>query len=202
VQVQAEQSYISGIGNSRQLRNFMETSDEGDVSTVVELDNMFVVARLAEIQPEGYRSFEEVRTEIEPRAKLEKKKEVQRGRMESAYANSGYDGLASALGVTERVVTGVTYDTRSVAELGSDPVFKGTVLSMNADQTSGIIEGTNAVFVVRVTGVTEPTPITDAEKTQLRTQLSNQLKTQATRQWLTALRDKADITDNRRFFAQ
>lgn len=202
VQAQAEQSYVSGIGNSRLLRNFMESSREGNVSDVIELDDIFVTAQLASIQPEGYRSFEEVKAEIEPRAKLEKKKQIQLAKMEKAFAANGYDGLAQALGVSERVVTGVTYATRSVAELGNDPIFKGTVLSMNADQTSGIVEGTNAVFVVRVTSVTEPPPISEVEKTQLQSQLSNEMKTQATRQWIAALREKADIEDNRRFFAQ
>ncbi len=202
VQAQAEQSYISGIGNSRLLRNFMEASREGDVSDVIELDNMFVTAQLASIQPEGYRSFEDVKAEIEPRAKLEKKKMKQLAKMEKAFAANGYDGLAQALGVSERVVTGVTHATRSVAELGNDPIFKGTELSMKADQTSGIVEGTNAVFVVRVTSVTEPAPISEIEKTQLKSQLSNEMKTAATREWIAALREKADIEDNRRFFSQ
>ncbi len=126
----------------------------------------------------------------------------QLAKMEKAFAANGYDGLAQALGVSERVVTGVTHATRSVAELGNDPIFKGTVLSMKADQTSGIVEGTNAVFVVRVTSVTEPAPISEIEKTQLKSQLSNEMKTAATREWIAALREKADIEDNRRFFSQ
>ena len=202
VQVQDGQSFISGIGNSRQLVNFMESSGEEAISPVIELDNLFIVAQLAEILPEGFRSFEEVQTEIEPRAKLEKKKEYQRARMEKALANSGFDGLAQALGVSERTATGITSSTRSVADLGNDPVFKGTVLSMNEGQTSGIVEGVNAVFVALATKVNEPAPITDADRNQLRTQLANQLKAQATREWLATLRDQADIEDNRRFFSQ
>ena len=202
VQVQTEQSYISGIGNSRQLRNFMEAGQTESISPVVELDDIFVVAELAAITPEGYRSFEDVKTEIEPRAKLEKKKGVQYAKMKRAFDASGFDGLASALGATERSVTGVTYNTRSVAELGSDPIFKGTVLSMEADQTSGVIEGQNGVFVVKAVSVEQPAEITDVTRNQLENQLTTQLRQQATREWLASLRDKADITDNRRFFQQ
>ncbi|MFK7846901.1 MAG: peptidylprolyl isomerase [Rhodothermales bacterium] len=202
VQVQSEQTYISGIGNSRLLRNFMESSGEGAISESIELDDAFVVAQLAEITPEGYRSFEEVKAEIEPRAKIEKKKAYQAAKMQKAFDTNGFDGLATALGTTERVVTAVTYNTRSVAELGSDPVFKGTVLSMGNDQTSTVVEGQNGVFVVRTTKVDAPAEITDVERTQLQTQLSTQLKQQATREWLASLRDRADIDDNRRFFSQ
>ena len=202
VQVQTEQTYISGIGNSRQLRNFMESSGVESISPVVELDDIFVVAQLAAITPEGYRSFEDVKTEIEPRAKLEKKKGVQLAKMQAAFDANGFDGLAQALGATERSVTAVTYNTRSVAELGSDPIFKGTVLSMASDEVSGVVEGQNGVFVVKATKVEEPTDMTDVQRSQIQNQLDTQLKQQATREWLAALRDQADIEDNRRFFQQ
>ena len=202
VQVQTEQTYISGIGNSRQLRNFMESSGVDAISPVVELDEAFVVAQLSKVSPEGYRTFDEVKAEIEPRAKLEKKKDYQYAKMKKAFDATGFDGLAQALGTTERVVTAVTYNTRSVAELGSDPVFKGTVLGMGNDQTSGVIKGQNGAFVVKATKVDAPAELTEVQRTQLETQLETQLKQQATREWLTSLRDKADIDDNRRFFSQ
>ncbi len=202
VQVQDEQTYISGIGNSRQLRNFIESSNVGNISPVVELDNMFIVAMLDAITPEGYRSFDEVSAEIEPRAKLEKKKAVQYEKMKRAYDRVGFDGLAQAVGATERVVTAVTYNTRSVAELGSDPIFKGTVLSMGADQNSGVIKGQNGAFVVKATKVDEPAPISEAQRTQIENQLSTRLKQEAIQQWIANLRENADIEDNRRFFQQ
>lgn len=202
VQVQDGQTYISGIGNSRQLRNFMESANVGNLSPVIELDNAFVVAQLEAETPEGYRSFEEVKAEIEPRARLEKKKEVQYEKMKAAFDKTGFDGLAQELGTTERVVTAVTYNTRSVAELGSDPIFKGTVLNMSDGQTSGVIQGQNGVFVVRATRVEEPAPITDVQRTQIETQLSTRLKQEAIQQWLADLRENADIEDNRRFFQQ
>ncbi|MEM8486314.1 MAG: peptidylprolyl isomerase [Bacteroidota bacterium] len=202
VQVQSEQTYISGIGNSRQLRNFMESSGVDAISPVVELDEAFVVAQLAAETPEGYRTFEDVKAEIEPRAKLEKKKAYQYAKMKRAFDASGFDGLASSLNTTERIVTAVTHNTRSVAELGNDPIFKGTVLSLEDGQTSNVIEGQNGVFVVRATKVEKPAEISDVQRTQLETQLSTQLKQQATSQWLSSLRDKADIEDNRRFFSQ
>lgn len=202
VQVQSEQTYISGIGNSRQLRNFMESSGVGSISPLVELDNAFVVSQLAEETPEGYRSFEEVKAEIEPRAKIEKKKAYQLAKMQRVFDASGFDGLATRLGTTERNVTAVTHNTRSVAELGSDPIFKGTVLGMGADEVSGVVEGQNGVFVVKATKVDGPGDLSDTERTQIEARLENQLKQQATREWLAELRDRADIEDNRRFFSQ
>ena len=200
VQVQEDQSFISGIGTSRQLLNFIEFANEGKISDVLQLDQIFVVAQLTEIIPEGYRSFEEVQTQLEPRLRTEKKKEIQRARMEQALASSGFDNLASALGVSERTTAGFTHETRSIPDLGNAPVFKGTVFAMTEGQTSGIVEGRNGVFVVQVNNVEEPAAITELQKTQLETQLITDLRNKTTQQWLASLREDADIDDNRRFF--
>ena len=200
VQVQEDQSFISGIGTSRQILNFLEAEQEGNISDVIQLDNMFVIARLVDIIPEGYRPFDEVQAQIEPRLKLEKKKEVQRQKLEQALASNNFDGLASALGVQERTVPGVTYDTRSVADLGNDPIFKGTIFSMESGQTSPVVEGRNGVFVVHVTNAQEPGSITEAQKSQIQTQLLTDLRNKTTSEWLASLREEADVKDNRRFF--
>ena len=200
VQVEEDQTFISGIGTSRQLINFIEASAEGKISDVIQLDQMFIVAQLAEIIPEGYRPFEEVESQILPRFKNEKKKEVQKIRMESALAQNGFDGLAGALGVSERTVTKVSHSTRSVADLGDDPIFKGTVFSMEEGNTSGVVEGRNGVFVVQVSNVEEPAEITEAERSQIENSLLTSLRNRTTQEWLTALRENADVDDNRRFF--
>lgn len=200
VQVQEDQSFISGLGTSRQILNFLQAEQKGNISDVIQLDEMFVVARLVDIVEEGYRPFDEVKAQIEPRLKLEKKKGIQRQRLEEALTANGFDGLANAVGAQERVVTAVTYNTRSVADLGNDPIFKGTVFSMESGQTSPVVEGRNGVFVVNVTKVDEPAAITDAQKTQIENQLLTELRNKTTSEWLASLREEADVKDNRRFF--
>ena len=200
VQVQEDQSFISGLGTSRQLVNFLKAEQKGNISDVIQLDEVFVVAQLEDILEEGYRPFDEVKTQVEPRLKLEKKKELQRRRMEQALASNNFDGLSAALGAPERTVTAVTYNTRSVADLGNDPIFKGTVFSMEEGQTSPVIEGRNGVFVVHITKVEEPAAITEAQKAQIETQLLSDLRNKTTSEWLASLREEADVKDNRRFF--
>ena len=202
VQFQEDQSFISGIGTSRLLLNYVTSAENsmGKISDVIQLDNMFILAQLTKVDEEGYRPFEEVKAQLEPRVRLEKKKELQRQRLETALSSNGFDGLASAVGATERTVTAVTFNTQSVADLGNDPIFKGTIFSMEAGQTSPVIEGRNAAFVVHVTNVEEPAAITDVQKTQLETQLLTDIRNKTTQEWLTSLREEADIKDNRRFF--
>ncbi len=202
MQMQHGQTTIPGLGVSRSLAQFLETSDVGDISEVIELNEVYIVTRVVSIQPEGYRSFEDVKTEIRPRALLEKKKAMQRERMEQAYAAGGFDGLANALGMVARAANNLSFTNQLVPGLGRDALFAGTVLGLAQGEDSGVVEGANGVFVARVTGVTEPAPITDAERERLRTVLLNRQKGTVQRQWIASLREEADIEDMRAVFLQ
>ncbi|GIV59805.1 MAG: peptidylprolyl isomerase [Rhodothermaceae bacterium] len=203
VQVQADQQFIPGIGNSTTLRNFLERAEPGDVSDVIELDEQFVVVQLETVTPEGYRPFEEVRAQIEPRVKNQKKAAIQSRRLREALAAHGFDGLAAALpGAIEQTATGLSYQSVTVPGLGREPAFVGTALALNEGDVSDVIEGNNAAFVLQVTRVEEPPAPTAADLEQLRTTLLRQRQNLVRNQWITALREEADITDNRRFFFQ
>lgn len=197
VQVEADQEFIPGLGNSRALQNFLAGADEGDLSPVIELNEDFVVAQVTEIAPEGYRSFDEVRAELEPRVRNEKKAEILKTRMQRALEQHGFDGLAAALGEEVRTATDVTFNTSVVPLLGREPKFTGTVLGLDEGEVSGVVEGDNAVFVARVTNVEEPAEITEQTRAQIRNQLLQQRRNQLLSQWLSTLREQADIEDNR-----
>ena len=202
VEVEAEQQIIPGFGNSRSLTRFLETASVGDISEVIELNDVYIVATVTAIQPEGYRPQAEVEAEIRPRALLEKKRALQRTRMEQAYRAVGFDGLANALGITARTAANISFNSQVVPGLGRDPVFAGTVLGLDEGKDSGVVEGANGVFVAKVTRRTEPQPITDAERERLRTQLLNSQKSQLQTRWIASLRDNAEIDDLRATFQQ
>ena len=202
VQIERGQQTIPDFGTSRSVMQFLDLADVGESSEIIELDNVFVIANLIAIQEEGYRPFDEVQNEIRPRALLEKKKALQRERMEQAYASNGFDGLADALGVASRTANNLSFTNQLVPGLGRDAFFAGTVLGLAEGEESGIVEGTNGVFIARVTRTFEPAPITDAERDRLRTQLLNQRKAAVQNQWVLSLREKADIEDMRASFQQ
>ena len=197
MQIEADQEAIPGIGFSRTITNFLDGAEPGDVSDVIELDEGFIVLHVTDVQEEGYRPFSEVQGEIEPRVRLEKKGEVARRRLERALAAGGFDGLAAAVGVPQREATGLTFESAVVPGLGREPAFIGTVFGLGEGATSDVVAGENAAFVVRVTNMNEPAPITEAEREQIRTALLNQRQSALRQQWIAELRDRADIVDNR-----
>lgn len=200
-EVEDDQTTIPGLGESPEVASFLDSASEGDISDVLELGDQFVVVRVTDIEPEGYRPFEEVREEIEPRVRLQKKREMITRRMEEAMAqNDDLEALAEELGTTLRTTSDVTFDTNNVEGLGREPAFAGTVFGLDEGETSPIMEGENAAFVVQVVALDEPEPLTDDEREELRQELLQQRQREVASQWITSLRDKADIEDNRAQF--
>lgn len=200
--IEEEQRAVPGLGYSARLLNFLEDADAGDLSDVIELNDKFIVVSVESVTPEGYRPFDEVRAEVEARAALQRKREIVTERLEQAYENGGFEGLAERVGERMRTQAGISFNNMQVSGLGRDPIFAGTVLGLNEGAVSGVVQGENGAFVARVTNVNEPGPITDAQRQQIRQQLLTQRRGQIQRQWMESLRTEADIEDNRRQFFQ
>ena len=200
VDVEEGQQSIPGLGRSQTISSFLEDTEEGAISDVIDLDNRFVVFQVNNIQEEGYRPFEQVKSEIEPRVRLQKKRDIVTRRMEQALAQNDFSQLDEALGVTQRSKSGISFDTNVVEGLGREPAFSGTVFGLEEGETSSVVEGQNAAFVVRVTSKTEPPAITEQQRQQIRQELLQQRRQQVQNQWIASLREKANIEDNRAQF--
>ncbi|NNF05111.1 MAG: peptidyl-prolyl cis-trans isomerase, partial [Rhodothermales bacterium] len=114
----------------------------------------------------------------------------------------GFEGLAEALNATERSADGLSYNNMVVPGIGRDPKFVGTALGMSAGETSDVVRGANAAFVVHVTDINEPPPLEPADYSRIREQLLNRRRAQVRSQWIAELRESAEIVDNRTIFFQ
>ena len=197
VQVETDQSSVPGIGQSSALSQFLEAASGGAISDVIELSDKFVVAEVTNVTPEGYRSFDEVKSQIRPQVELQKKRAVQTRRMERALAQNAFDALPEVLGTELRTQSDITYSTSTVPGLGQEPQFVGTVFGLDEGETSDVVAGNNAAFVVQTTEKTIPPPLTDQKRQQLRQQLLKQRRQQVSSDWIAALKEDASIEDNR-----
>jgi peptidylprolyl isomerase/peptidyl-prolyl cis-trans isomerase D len=200
VQAEADQNSIPGLGQSRAFPSFMETAQVGDMSDVIELDDTFVLMKVSEVKPEGYRPFEEVKAQIRPRVELQKKKAVQTRRMRQALASGTFEQLPQTLGTEMRSESEVTFTTETVPGVGRDPAFAGTVFGLEDGETSGVVGGENAAFIVRVTSRTTPPELTPQQAQQIRQKLQKQRQQQVSQQWIAALKEDATIKDQRQQF--
>lgn len=197
VQVETNQSAIPGIGESPALARFTKGASTGDISDVVELTDKFVVARVTKVTPEGYRSFNEVKSQIRPKVALQKKREVLVRRMERVLAQNSFEALPNVLDTQIRTQSEVTFSTNAVPGIGREPKFSGTVFGLDEGETSGVVEGENAAFIVQVPQKNTPPPITDQKREEIRKTLLKQRRKQIFSDWIAALKEDATIKDNR-----
>ncbi len=201
VEVQKDMDVIPGLGTSGNVKKFLATAKVGDLSEVIELNDDFVVLHVAKITPEGYRPFEEVRSELEPQARLEKKKKLQTSRLQAAVGDGATDleALADSLGTIRRTASAVTQNNTLVPTLGREPKFVGAALGLAEGEISSVIEGANGAYVLKVTRIypADPSTMTAAQRASLRNDLLNQKKQRMTTRWLAELREEADVSDFR-----
>lgn len=197
LQVQDGQTSIPGFGQSFAMEAFLRDSDAGEISPVIELDDVALVVQVVDIEAAGYEPFETVEPQVRQLALLQKKRDYQVARLQDAYESGGYEGLADALGVTPQIASGVSFQSPIISGLGRDYHFVGIVLGLEAEEDSGVIEGENGTYVARVTDVFEPVEISDDELNNLKSDLSREQQTAILRDWISSLRESANIEDLR-----
>ena len=199
--VTEEQQAIPGLQIGRDALRWIRRSETGDISDPLDATTSFVVFHVTNVTPEGFRPFDEVKEEIEPRVLLEKKKEVQLARLREAIQSSGGDlsAVATAVGQSVQTLENAALNAPVIPGVGREPRVVGTAFGLQPGATSGAVAGNGAAFVIRTTAFTggDLAEFTDEAREQIRTQLLNRKRQQVLRQWLQNLRDSADIEDFR-----
>lgn len=193
-------TFVSGLGSSQQVLDFLQYSDEGDISDPIELSSQFVILRLMEKNGEGFRPLDEVRTQVETRVKNEKRQAVAHQKVSDLLAsNSTLENLAASAGKEVQTVSGVAASATALTGAGREPKVIGSIFAMDEGQTSKAIKGANGVYVVRVDSKSTPAANTldDATAQSIKTELEQQMNQRYLSVWLEQLKQEADIVDNR-----
>ena len=153
-------SIIPGIGNARDLVRwtFQDDVKVGDISKVFPYENMYVVAVLTKIVPEGYAPYDELVANHTSQILKEKK-----GKMiaeEAKAFGTNYQQMIDSLGGEFITVDNITYDGRGFGSLGVEERIGGTALGIKEGVFSAPIQGGNAFAILKVTNTT-PASATD-----------------------------------------
>lgn len=199
--VTEEQQSIPGLQVGRDALRWIRTSNVADISDPLDATTAFIVFHTTDVTPEGFRPFDEVREEIEPRVLLEKKKEVQLARLQEARESAGGDlaAVASAVGQSVQTLESAALNAPVIPGIGREPRVVGTAFGLPSGSTSAPIAGDGAAFIARTTAMTggDVSEMTEEEREQIRTQLLNRKRQIVRQQWLQNLRDSAEIEDFR-----
>ena len=190
---------IAGIDNPRQIVRwaFEDKTKVGDVSSIFELDNMFVVAALTEIIPEGYAPVEKVAEQSKYAIMNLKKGEIAVERMKAC--GTDYDRMVNELGAESTVVNDITLESRAVGNFGIESDVIGIILGMKEGEVVGPVAGNSSAFVIKNVMHETPAATTDYSSIvkEKKVQFDNRVFGGGV---YSALRDKADIEDNRVLF--
>lgn len=193
-------TFISGLGSSQQTMDFFRGADEGDVSDPIELGTEFVVIKLEEKTPEGFRPFEDVRAQIETQVKNNKRKQATLDKVNGMLtSNSSLDALATASTKEITPIANLAASSIALTGAGREPGVIGAVFMLKAGDALKAVEGINGVYVVEVKNITSPdsSVLDQATSGTIRTELEQQMNQRYLSIWLNELKEEADITDNR-----
>lgn len=145
---------IAGINNPREIVrwSFNDDTKVGDVSNVFELENMYVVAVLTKIVPEGFIPYEDLIERNAVQIRKAKKGEIL---VEKAKAyGTDYQKMIDELGGEKVTVENISMEGRGYGSLGVEDKIGGTTLGMKEGVYSAPLAGGNAMAIVKVTGTT------------------------------------------------
>ncbi len=192
--------FIPGLGQSRQVLDFLESAEEGDISEPIETANQFIVLKVTNVTPEGVRPFEEVKAQIENIVFSNERKEMLAQRVSNLLqSNNNLQGLAEASGNEVVMVENLPLSSETIAGAGREPKVVGAVFGLETGEVSQPIKGTTAVFVIKVTerNSADTSEITPAIAQKIRQRLQRQKATAFTSVWLDQLKEQAEIEDYR-----
>ena len=193
-------TFISGLGNSQQVLDFLSRSDVGDIYAPIELSNELVVLQLIEVTEEGFRPFEDVRSQLEAAVRIEKRKEILQAQIQEWLTqHNDMISLSEATGKSIESVVNVSANSTVLKGAGREPEVIGYAFSMDVDERSGPIAGESAVYVLHLINKTKPNLAATTPDTfeNIRQQLEQELNNEYLSVWILQLKDEADIIDNR-----
>lgn len=191
----ANDENIQGIGNQRGIVQwaFSKDTDEGDVRKF-DVPQGYVIAKLKAKNEKGLLPIEEAREKVSPILKNKKKAELVKDKMQG----STLEEVSQKTGSKVASANDVSLASPMVTGVGSEPAVVGKAFGLGEGNTSGLIEGKLGVFMIKTKSVTKATELPNYNSYITRTQQQGRADIQT--RITTALKENADIEDNRAEF--
>ena len=181
----------------------MEEGTAGEVSGVFENETTYYLLELVTKQEEGTLTLEEATPTIRPallrKAKVVRARELLANVERRARAGEPLQLLAGLVSGGRVQTAGPFTRGDFVPGMGRINAAVGAPFGLRVGQTSPLVEAEQMLYLVRVTGRTEPSRAEwQAQLPQQRQRVVQAMGDTRWQQYLTALRENAEIVDNRR----
>ncbi len=188
---------IAGLENPREVIRWAFKAKKGEVSTVFELGENFVIATLTEIHEDGFAPLAQIRDEIKLKVIREKKGEILTKKFQDALKSSqNIQAIAQNIGSKVDQATGVSYSSYTIPNAGMEPSVIAAATTSPEGKIVGPIVGNSGVFVLTVSAINK-------EEGDLASEKNRMLSSYASRAYYEAyeaLKKNAEIKDKRAKF--
>lgn len=186
---------IQGIGQQRGIVRwaFDDDTKVGDVKKF-DVSQGHVVVRLKSKNEKGLMPLEEAKTTVSPILMNEKKA----AKIKEKMQGDTLEAVAQKTGSTVANANNISLAAPTVAGVGAEPKVVGKAFAIGEGNTSGLIEGNTGVFMVKTKTITKAADLPNYNAVTKR--ISTQSRGGVQSRFTTALKEKADIEDNRSKF--
>lgn len=187
------QENIPGVGNQRAIVRwaFDQERNLGDTERFNLPGGGYVVVQLSSISEAGLMSAENASATVIPIIRKQKKA----AQIKSQVTASTLADVSASQNQTVRTALAVNMKSPTLSGAGNEPKVIGTAFALNEGETSGLIEGESGVFIIEVT---KKTPAVELDSYQaMANQITNQRVNSLNAKLYNALKEAADIEDNR-----
>ncbi|MGQ2982801.1 peptidylprolyl isomerase [Flavobacterium sp.] len=193
----ANDENVMGLGNNRDMVKWAFNKDTkvGDVKKFdLPMGQGHVVARLKAANEKGLLPLEEAKMVVAPLIRNEKKAELIKKKM----VGTTLEEVAQKSGSSVAVASDVTLAAPMIPNVGGEPKVVGKAFALPAGKTSGLITGQAGVFMIRTNTVVKAPELPNYSA--FTTRMKAESRGSVTNRISTALKEKADIVDNRAEF--
>lgn len=193
--IKAIDEFVQGLGSQREIVRWSFNSDTntGDIKRF-DVPQGFVIAKLKDKNESGLIPLDIAKQSVEPILRNQKKAELIKKKMN----DTSLEKVANTSGASVLTATGITIKTPLIPNVGPEAKVVGKAFNLAAGKTSKIIEGNSGMFMIRTKSITKAPAA--ASYASYITQDKTQNQSYAISKAYTALKEKAEIKDNRANF--
>jgi peptidyl-prolyl cis-trans isomerase D len=186
---------LPGLGAQRAVVQwaFNEDTELGDIKRF-SINNGYAVVQLTATYREGLMSVEDASATVLPILRKEKKAE----RIIAANKGKTIEEFASSNNLSAITASALTVKTPTIPGAGREPLVVGTAFSMETGKTSDLIKGETGVFMIQLKNKENAPKLENYITYATNLQASN--ATRVSTEVYNALKEKAEIEDNRATF--
>ncbi len=194
---------IPGLGYNKNLITFAFENGLNSISEVHRLTNGYVVAKVSEEIPEGVEKYESSIPKVRQLLIVDRQYEKSRQLAEDLLKKSNND-INKIRELEPRIqvlMTGRFNSNASIPVIGKDNAFIYRSLQLKKGETSEPVKGLRGYYIINLTEKTEfDSSAYKIQSTSLRNSLIMEKKNTSLNAWISEIKDKAEIVDQRYLF--